>query len=162
MEPSLLPGATLLRLRPSSGETKPVRLSNIRMLTTGTAMTAPHSVADSIDWTIRITASIGAYSVACTPDVRHSVGPSCAPFTITTGNWIGPDAVSPMVMNPLDFCPGSAVIPRMRTAAFIARASLRVSCDRRGGAAGRHRAVRGRETANAVVDFIGGGVTVRD
>ena len=31
IDPSGRPGATLLRLRPSSGDTKPVRLSNIRM-----------------------------------------------------------------------------------------------------------------------------------
>src|SRR5688500_4201928 len=164
-EPSARPGATLLRLRPSSGDTNPVRLSNIRMLTTGTAITAPRSFDGSSDCAMRMTASIGAYSVACTPDVRHSTGPSAAPLMMTTGNCIAPDAVSPIVMNPWARLPRSAATPRIRTAAFIERSSGDGSCDGSCddclGAACPDRAVCRGETTDPVVDLLRGRVAIR-
>src|SRR5215207_748996 len=158
MDPSARPDAALLRLSPSSGETNGARLSNMRMFTTGTAMTAPRSVVASSDCPTRMTASMGAYSVACTPAVRQSTGPSSAPLMITTGNWIGPDGVSPMVMKPCARCPRSAATPRIRSVSFIAAYG---SCDGH-CLLGRHRAVGRREAADAVVDFLGRRVAIRD
>src|SRR5688572_22360756 len=158
IEPSARPGAALLRLIPSSGDTKPVRLSNMRMFTTGTTMTAPRSAVASSDCTIRMAASIGAYSVACTPAVRHSTGPSSAPLTMTTGNWIGPDGVSPIVRKPCARCPHSATMPRIWRASFI---SPRRSYDGR-RLFRRHGAERSREPADAVIDLVRRRVAERD
>src|SRR5687768_6185761 len=85
-------------------------------------------------------------------------GPSVAPFTITTGNCIGPDAVSPMVMKPWARSPGSAATPRILTPVFIAERSR----NERLRATRRDRAVGRREAADAVGDLLRRRVTVRD
>ena len=95
--PSALPGNVRFRFSPSIGDRKAARARNMGVLTTGTAITVPDRPAGSRPTTVRRTASMPGYSAACTPAVRHSVGPVFAPWTMTSGIWIGPIGVSPTV-----------------------------------------------------------------
>ncbi len=91
------PGKVRFRFKPSMGETKAERARNMGELTTGTATTVPDTSAGWRPVTVRRTASMAGYSAAWTPAVRHSVGPGLAPWTITSGIWMGPIGVSPTV-----------------------------------------------------------------
>jgi hypothetical protein len=92
-------------------------------LTTGAAITVPESAAGSSFWMVRITASIAGYSVAWTPAVRPSVGPRRVPVISTIGIRIGPPGLSPTVMKPRTFLPGSPLISRIWITSVVTTAS---------------------------------------